>query len=333
VPFSNIVGQTGPIELLGRAVRADAVPQSLLFAGPEGVGKKQTALALAQVLNCAHRSPSGDACGTCTVCRRIVAGTFPDVVLLDKGEEASIKIDSLRRRVLDLVGYRPFEGRRRVFIIDPADELTVQAQEALLKTLEEPPPATVLILVTAFADTLLATIRSRCRRIRFAPLSTEDLVAVLTRGSARIDVADARHRALVAGGSVSRAMAADGREFVGDRQAALQLLQALQGRPLVPRLKAAAAFSQVDGKKRKARDAAYARLAILGSLLRDLIALQVRAESPIANSDLEADLVRLQSTLPADRIAVAFGLVQQAEQSIERNASPKIVADWLAVHL
>jgi len=331
VPFLQIVGHTRTLDLLRRAVSRASVPQSLLFAGPEGVGKHTVAIALAQAVNC-PTPVEDDACGTCRTCRRIAAGTFSDVVILDKNGEASIKIDALRQKVLEPIGYRPFEGRRRVFIIDPADDMTPQAQDALLKTLEEPPPAAIIILVTAFADSLLATVRSRCRRVRFSELADDEVARVLTGPECRVDPVEARHRAVLSGGSVSRALATDGREFVEDRDAALGLLAALSERALPPRLKAAAAFVQVD-KKRRVREAASRRLSVLASLLRDLLVIDVRGRGDVTNTDLADDLERLVPAFPINRLVPAFAAVRQAEASIDRNASPKIVADWLAVTL
>ena len=330
MPFTTIVGHSRSIDLLRRAVTHGGVPQSLLFAGPAGVGKFTTALALAQAINCKD-STDGDACGVCSVCRRIVAGTFSDVVQVDRGDRASIGIDALRDQVLAPAGYRPFEGRRRVFLIDTADEMTVQAQDALLKTLEEPPASAVLILVTAVPDSLLATLRSRCRRMRFGPLSEDDVVRVLTN-TCGLDQSEARHRAMLAGGSIGRALEIDGRDFVADRDAAMALLAAAADRPVVQCLKAAAAFAQVD-RKRRAREAAASRLAVLASLLRDVLAIDARGTAAAANADLAAALEALVPRFPIDRLLRAFAAVRKAQADLDRNASPKIVADWLAVSL
>src|SRR5262245_49499097 len=168
MPLASIIGHASIVDLLRRAVGRGRVPQSLLFAGPEGVGKRAVAVALAQAGNCPKRKAMGgdDACGKCPACQRIERGQHTDVTVVDKGGDASIKITVLRDRVLDVIGYRPFEADRRVYIIDPADEMTEQAQDALLKTLEEPPPAAILILISAYPDTLPATVQSRCRRLR-----------------------------------------------------------------------------------------------------------------------------------------------------------------------
>ena len=179
--LSSIVGHQQLIDLLRVAVTRDRVPQSLLFAGPggrrqaRGRGGARAGGELPEPIGRGgprfERPDSADACGVCPTCQRIARGQHSDVVVIDQGDEASIKIKHLRERLLEVVGYRPFEARRRVFIIDPADEMTPEAQDALLKTLEEPPSSATLILVTAYPDTLRPTIQSRCRRLRFGSLA------------------------------------------------------------------------------------------------------------------------------------------------------------------
>src|SRR4051812_26730258 len=105
MPFVDIIGHASVVELLRQSVRRGRVPQSLLIGGPAGVGKRAIAMALAQAVNCPN-ARDGDGCGTCTTCTRILRGQHSDVVILDKGDEASIKIKPLRERVLEVVGYR-----------------------------------------------------------------------------------------------------------------------------------------------------------------------------------------------------------------------------------
>jgi len=330
MPLSDIIGHHGLVDLLRRAVDRNRVPQSLLLAGPEGVGKRVVATALAQAVNCLEPH-AGDACGVCSTCRRIAAGTHSDVVLLDKGDEASIRIKALRERVLDVVGYRPFEGKRRIFIIDPADELTDEAQDALLKTLEEPPPSAVLLLVTAYPDTLLQTIQSRCRRLRFGPLAEADVATILTRVTG-VPEAEAFALAAASGGSVSRALAERDGAGGDDREAALGVLRAARGKAVGPRLKAAAALAQ-HGSKRRDREALHARLGALASLTRDVAALTSGAQAPLANRDLDDSLRELASAFDPERVDAAYETIVRARRALDRNASPKIVADWLAVRL
>jgi DNA polymerase-3 subunit delta' len=328
VPFASIVGHRPAVDLLRHAVRHERVSQSLLLAGPDGVGKRAVALALAQAVNCPRRH-DGDACGACTTCLRIARGQHSDVTVLDRGDEASIRIRALRERVLESVNYRPFEAARRVYIIDRADEMTPEAQDALLKTLEEPPSAAIIVLVTAFPDTLQPTIRSRCRRLRFGPLTEAEVARVLEIHHA-MDPATARRLAAGAGGSVSRALAGASGDFDDDRDAALGLLTAARAPTTASRLKAAAALAK-HASDRRDREALVDRLAIVLSLLRDLGALNASEAVPLANADLGEALRGLRPAFDARRVTDAFTAVESAAGFLERNASPKIVADWLAV--
>lgn len=315
--------------LLRQAVVRGRVPQTLLFAGPEGVGKHTIALALAQAINCS-KSKDGIACGRCSICTRIAKGQFSDVAEVDNGDIASISIKSIRERVLDLVGYRPFEGQRRVFIIDPADALSLQAQDALLKTLEEPPPATIIILISVYPDSLRPTVLSRCRRIRFGALTDDEVAQVLT-GRHGMDPALARARASLSGGSVAQALALDGGVLEDDRDAAWDLLRTAAAAPVSARLKAAEAVTK-HGTKRREREALGMRLSHVSALLRDLSAVinTQQGSATLSNSDREAELRALVRSFPIDRVVAAFGLVAKAQDALDRNASPKIVADWVA---
>ncbi len=340
--LSSIVGHRHLIDLLRIAVARDRVPQSLLFGGPEGVGKFAVAVALAQALNCPNRlagepvaaGSSGrtalaDACGVCSTCRRIARGQHSDVVVIDKGDEASIKIGHLRDQLLEIAGYRPFEARRRVFIIDPADEMTLEAQDALLKTLEEPPSGANLILVTAYPDTLRPTIQSRCRRLRFGPLTDAEVARVL-REHCQIEPGRAHLLATAAAGSVSRALAEDAGDVTQDRDAALELLRASARRDVMPRLKAATALTQHRSKRRD-REALAARLGMLASFCRDLTALHAGAAGAMANTDVAGALRDLGRSFDTGRLSRAFSTIDRAQQALDRNASPKIVADWVAL--
>src|SRR6266481_3248829 len=143
MPFRDLIGHRMLVALLSRSIERDSIPPSLIFAGPAGVGKRLVALASAQALNCldprrGHPRTSDaieyDACGVCAACTRIERGLHPDVVVLEPGDTGVIKTEPVRD-VIERAGYRPFEGRKRVVIIDEADALMPQAQNALLKTL------------------------------------------------------------------------------------------------------------------------------------------------------------------------------------------------------
>ena len=168
-----------------------------------------------------------DACGSCPACSRIVRGAHGDVQIIEPGETGSIKIEQVRAAI-DRAVYRPFEGRRRVTIIDQADALVPAAQNALLKTLEEPLPASVFILVTSRPDMLLATVRSRCAQLRFGRLNVADVAVVLERGHG-YSHAEALTAAAASDGSVQRALELQAEDFADARGDAEALL-AVAGR-------------------------------------------------------------------------------------------------------
>ena len=189
MPLREVSGHRHLLELLARAVGRASLPQSLIFSGPERAGKRTTALALAQAVNCERPvawpdAHGRDACGACNPCRRIARGVHADVLVVEPEDSGSIKIEQARDAI-DRASYRPFEGRRRFVIIDNAHAMVAPAQDALLKTLEEPPSASVFVLVTSVPDTLMPTIRSRCQRLRFGPvMGRSPLVAKPRWGSA-----------------------------------------------------------------------------------------------------------------------------------------------------
>jgi DNA polymerase III subunit delta' len=332
--FRHIVGHRPLLELLARASSRGTLPPSLIFAGPEGVGKRTTALALAQTLNCERPLPFADgtaSCGECSACRRIARGVYADVLVVGPGETGNIKVDQIREAV-DRAAYRPFEGRRRVVIIEDADALLPEAQNALLKTLEEPPPASVFVLVTSRPDMLLPTVTSRCQRMRFGLLDAADVASLLIRDH-RVPPSEAHAAAVASDGSVGRALdAIDGSEDVVDaRDAAARLLQgAAASKDPRRRLDAAKALAAGTAD----RDDLARRLRALSSLLRDLGVLLSRADDrALANADLKPQLQSLLRSFDGERALRAFSAVDRALDGLERNASPKIVADWIALQI
>jgi DNA polymerase-3 subunit delta' len=194
--FADILGQAPAVETLRRALASGRLHHAYRFEGPAGVGKELAALAVAQALVC--ETGGADACGRCGACRRAVTLTseephvplHPDVVFVQRGlykgvlgsgsgEATGIGIEQIRRVVLERVGFSPHEGRALVFVVRDADELTVQAANALLKTLEEPHDKTYFLLVTSRPTKLLDTIRSRTLPLRFGPLPDSVVADIL----------------------------------------------------------------------------------------------------------------------------------------------------------
>jgi len=331
MPFRSITGHRLLLELVARASIRGTLPQSLIFAGPEGVGKRMAAVALAQLANCP--APAGeDACGVCRSCTRIARGVHADVVVVEPGETGSIKIEQIRDAI-EATAYRPFEGRRRVVIIDGADAIVTQGQDALLKTLEEPPSTSLFVLVTSRPDVLLPTVLSRCQRLRFGRLAPADVAAVLI-GEHQYAEADAYAAAALSDGSIGVAIEGGADAFVDAREPAAGLLERVAASDDPRRRLEGAKALTASFRGGSDREELARRLRALSSILRDLGVLLSRAdERCLANADLRPLLLRLVRSFDGDRALRAFSAVDRALESLERNASPKIVADWLAFQI
>jgi len=299
MPFRDVAGHRRIIALLARSIARDSLPPSLIFAGPAGAGKRSTATAVTQALNCLQPiSQDFDACGTCAACTRITRGVHPDVLVVEPGETGSIKIEQIRE-VIDRAAYRPFEGKRRVVIVDDADAMAAAAQNALLKTLEEPPSSSVFILVTARPDVLLPTVRSRCIRLWFAEGPAGE--------------ADEESR------KVAQAV-------LGQAAATPDLRRRIDlSRDLLVNTGA-------GGASDRAQLAAH--LHAMASQLRDVELLSTRADARgLANPEVQPALDRLVPAYQGARGLRAFAAVDTALEALERNAGVKTVADWLVLEL
>lgn len=338
MPFRDIVGHRRMLGLLSASIAGGSLPPSLIFSGPEGVGKRLVAGAVAQALNCTAAGRRADfpadGCGECPACRRIVRGVHPDVQTIVPGENGAIKVDPIREAI-EKTRYRPFEGKRRVTIVDDADVLLPTAQNALLKTLEEPPAASLFVLVTSTPDALLSTVRSRCAHLRFSRLAAADVAAVLQREH-RLPEQEARALAAVADGSVRRALDAQGGRVAEARAAAHQLLVAARGRSDA-RARVARAVDLVKGGGGPAaseREFLGMRLRALAALVRDLGVLASGADgSLLSNADLKGELAALSKSYDGTRVLALFTSIDRAHDALDRNVSPKVVADWLALQL
>lgn len=364
MPLRDVFGHRKLVALLARSIEYGTLPPSLIFAGPSGVGKKLTAIAAAQAVNCL--TPQGregqegqdgqdgqegrdapalptqpaasiefDACGACAACTRIARGVHPDVVVVEPGDSGSIKIDPIRD-VVDRSNYRPFEGRRRVVIIDEADALVPAAQNALLKTLEEPPSASIFILVTARPDALLATVRSRCPQLRFRPLGPDDVAAALVkRGRSE---AEARAVAASADGSIGHALEVSSGDLIESRDIAIRVLAQIAGSAgsddARRRVDSAKDLLAATGRGGAAdREQLAAHLRAMAAVLRDVELLATGADRrALANPDVQPALERL-SAYHGDRGVRAFEAVDRALVALDRNAGVKIVADWVLLNV
>jgi len=201
--FSEIVGQEVAVNILKKSIENNRCAHAYLFVGPDGVGKRTTAIAFAKVLNC--RTSSSDGCDRCDSCIKIENGTHPDVELISPREGSlTISIDQIRK-LQRRVSYKPLEGNWKVYVIDDAASATEEAANCLLKTLEEPPPRVILILITENIYRLLSTVRSRCQLILFRQVPRKIIKKMLI-DQYQVTPDKARCLSWLSSGSIGRAV-------------------------------------------------------------------------------------------------------------------------------
>jgi DNA polymerase-3 subunit delta' len=339
--FDKLIGNQHIKEILRRMLEKERVPRSLLFAGIDGVGKKQFALELAKSFVCLSKQ-SGEACDRCAACRRadnfnfpksddrdahkqVIFSEFPDIGLVTAYNK-NILVDAIRDLEKE-ANFRPYEAKARFFIIDDADKMNDAASNALLKTLEEPVPTTHIFLVSARPDSLLQTIRSRCQTIRFAPIEAREIEEKIL-ATEKISPADAPLVARLAAGSIGRALDFDLEKFRNRRETMMNALQSLSGKP--NHLALLKIGEEMNDAKNK--DDYEFHLEILQTLIHDVWALAHRAdERTLLNVDLKAPLQKLSETARSQTLAAWLGEIENLRETLAVNVNRKIATDALFV--
>lgn len=320
MPLSSLVGNERIKTLLKRAVADNRIAQGLIFAGPSGVGKRQFAFALAQAVNCL-RPVNGDACGECIPCRKVEAREHTDIETYAP-DGAFIKIEQMRA-MAEKAQYRPYEGRRRVFIIDEAARMNQNSANSILKVLEEPPETTLLILITAKPYALLTTIRSRCQILSFAPLTPVELEAYLRANYKRPDE-ETRLLARLARGSIGRALEIDLGIYREQRAMMMEMIEAQAVTRDTARLLSAAEYL---GRKLD-REAFEKHLDVLLTLLRDLFYMRLgEPAQSLTNADIARQLERLAEAVTIEQITDLVARIEQILQNLTRNISRQLALE------
>ncbi len=339
--WHNIHGHDDVVEQFRRALRRGRLASSFLFAGPAGIGKRTFALKLAAALLCEQRAEEDlDPCGECPACVQVAAGTHPDVQLVSKPEDkAFIPVELFigdrehRRRegLCHDIGLKPFMGGRKIAIIDDADHLNAEGANSLLKTLEEPPPKSILILIGTSPARQLPTIRSRCQLIRFRPLPVEAVAELLVSRQLVDDPAEARRLAQYSEGSLQQAMELADAELWEFRTKLFEQL----AEPVLDSVrfsKTVASFVDEAGKEaalRRGRMRQVTRFA--AEFYRQLLRAQNGA-APTDDTELAACITRALTHAPADpeQTIARLDRCLLAGQQIDRNANQStLIETWL----
>ncbi len=319
--LKDMAGNEPVKRALLKAVAGGQAAHAYLFAGPPGVGKKTAAFAFARALLC-PLPKDGDACGVCRDCRQVAALTHPDFHLVQPSG-AAFKIDQVRA-VQRVCALRPLREKRKVFLLPEADNMTAEAANCLLKTLEEPPPSVVFILTSSRPHALLPTVVSRCQQFFFRPLPAAVIASVLVEvhGMAGEEAAAV---AALAGGSLGKAL-----EWAGGlsckRDAALALAEKL--------------FSSSPGEKlelaekvyfgKDSRGEAVFLLDTLATWYRDLLVWRETGEKKLLYHIDRADQIRAWGhKYPPKRLLAVIEELMAAKKKLLANASQRLLLESL----
>ncbi|HVP05367.1 MAG TPA: DNA polymerase III subunit delta' [Dehalococcoidia bacterium] len=287
-PHWDLIGNERAVRALQAGLAGGAANHAYLFAGPDGTGRAAAAKRLAQALNCTGAEPP---CGECAPCRRIEGGIHADVQTLTIATDAegavrkAISVEQVREMEA-AVALAPYEGRTRVVVIDPADAMSDGAQNAFLKTLEEPPPNAVFVLIAGNEERLLETVRSRCRRIEFRLVPASEIEAALVAQG--VEGERARLLARLSGGRPGWALeAAASPRLLERRNESLGVARELPRLPLADRLDLAEKLSEAF---KRDREPVMRQLDEWAGWWRDVLLAASGAGESIANVDETASL-------------------------------------------
>jgi DNA polymerase III subunit delta' len=347
--LNTFIGNARAVEILKRAIEQDRLPHAMIFSGPAGVGKTTLALLIAQYLNCL--SPIGKSpCGNCTACKKIRAVLegrhlecqtlkegfcgncpscrirtirHPDVRLVEP-EKTTISIEQIR----DLIGeiaFQPSEARYRVVILDPAEQMRLEAHNSLLKTLEDPPSRTVMILITTNPYMLLETVRSRSRMLQFGeiPQNRIERHLVEKEGMAK---EQARLAAALSGGSLAAALSFNAKEYPEIRTQALEFLMLLLKRGNFSEASAIAA--QV------AKDKEFFRswIASAAALLQDIYYIGISPER-VGQDDLFDRMSELAKAVSRSRLVRIITALGKLNHDLQYNVNRQLAMEAMFVTL
>jgi DNA polymerase-3 subunit delta' len=317
--LKEIIGQEKAIVFLRRVAANDKIASAYLFAGIQGIGKTTTAMGFALLLNCPEPG-NEDGCGKCASCRRIIDGNHPDLILVEVDEEKkAIGINQIRE-INRQLAFAPLLGRYRMIIIDPAEKMTVEAANAFLKTLEEPPPGNIFILNVRDPKELLPTIVSRCQRVPFRPLPTGEIVNWLVKNRG-VDTQAAQILARLSEGSLGKALMMAEEDLLAERMSWIEMLnRAINGSPDVV-LEIAQRFFDLGKKVKEPKDVRIAFiLGIWKSWFRDMVLMKLEgARDLIVNTDLYEHLSTVSSGYSLESLMKSLAVVAGAEYDLMEN--------------
>jgi DNA polymerase-3 subunit delta' len=318
--YAGILGHERQKAILKRAQTSGRLAHAYLFEGPEGIGKRLVALALARSLFCVTKN----GCGECPACRKVDHQNHPDLHIVE-ADGNTIKIEQIRALQKEL-SFRPLEGERKICVIEAAEKMNASSGNALLKTLEEPAGHALLILLTSRPDAVLPTIRSRCQRLPFSRLPTATIRRALTEADAGNE-AHAHILATLSDGSFHKALGRDRDLYLERRKVILKAVTALSHGSYLPLFELAAELAEEKERLSEILD-------ILRAFYRDLLLCQHGwPEDDLVNRDLIEKIRRIAAQESPQMLLRKIEAINAAYFYLERNVNGQLVFDVLLMRL
>ncbi len=318
--FASIIGHEQQKDILRRAIAHKRIAHAYLFEGADGIGKRLMALAFARVLLCERHN----GCGECHACRKVDNNIHPDVHILET-LEATIKIDQVRELQQQLI-LKPLEGQYKFCLIENAEKFTTNAANALLKTLEEPQPDTVIILLSGQPEKLLTTIRSRCQRLPFRRLPKNQIEAVLSN-RLELDATQIAILAALSEGSFKKALGTKQSIYLEKRRELIQTLSGLSAGSNIPTLTFA---EELAADKDDLED----YLDIFQAFFRDIMLLQYgRPDTDLVNLDLQELLHREAAKHSEQSLQIKLDQLNKARHHLQRNVNRQLALEVMLLNI
>jgi DNA polymerase-3 subunit delta' len=333
----GIWGHRTAVSTLSQAIATNRVRHAYLIAGPEGIGKSALATSFAQALSCLEPPAPGVPCGECRSCRKIARGVHPDVQTFgidsqiaasskSTGKNTTLTIETVRS-LTATAALRPVEGAWRVLIVDDAELMQETAQEALLKTLEEPPSFAVILLLANDAELLLPTVRSRCQLVELSLLPRAVIeLGLRSRGIAEDRIAEIAGAAGGAPGWAIRAL--EHPKLLAERREALdRTLTWVSGSPYE---RVVAAFRLGDSFTKR-RPAVFRELEVALGVWRDALLLKTGQASAVTFPAVADELARIVEAWPLATVHAALRSVRQCIADLEANVRPRLAIESMVI--
>jgi len=319
-----IYGHEPQIQLLENSLKQNRFPHTYLFSGMAGIGKRKVATALAQRIYCTGDFLSFTPCQECPSCQKVMRGSHPDLLFLEP-EGQFIRIKAIRD-IQEQMQYKPMEAEKRIIIVDDADRMNVTSANALLKTLEEPAPNNIIILITANPSALLRTILSRCQQLRFAPLNRQEIMSYL-QDHYNLEEKECALFAAASGGSIRGAIAMAEGNYKKVRDKIFNSIGMLdQMTPLE-----LFTFIAEQGKD---REDILEKLTMILQCYRDVLVFrEMKTEECLTNRDRMDVIASMADRMDTQKVLGYLRTVEYAYHAIRQNANKALTLDMMMFKL